>query len=104
MSVVCSRRPISSSQPRLTSRPVLTPEDVCFIRQSLEGNIKVYTLYQTKILTKFHNCNFTNFTFKINVTAPVSNYVELLAGSRFPHCVGGRASVPEAALSSCLCM
>ncbi|MED6256573.1 hypothetical protein ATANTOWER_029290 [Ataeniobius toweri] len=81
---VCTELPISSNQPRLTARPVPAPGDECFVRNSVSG---VSTSFRMVLgNSTFYNCDVTEFK-QFHVTTPVSNYVELLAGSHFSYCV-----------------
>ncbi|MED6243483.1 hypothetical protein ATANTOWER_020949, partial [Ataeniobius toweri] len=51
---------------------------------------------------KFYNCDVTKFK-QFNVTTTVSNYVELLAGSYFSHCVVGTGSIPVGTIPMRMC-
>ncbi|MEQ2276348.1 hypothetical protein XENORESO_018189 [Xenotaenia resolanae] len=97
---VCTELPISSSQPRLTARPVPVPRDECFIRNSISGvSISFHVVMGN---ATFYNCDVTEFK-QFNVTTPVSNYIELLAGSHFSHCVVGTGSIPVGTIPMCMC-
>ncbi|MED6279281.1 hypothetical protein CHARACLAT_032859, partial [Characodon lateralis] len=80
----CTELPIFSNQPRLTARPVPAPRDECFIRNSVSGASTSFCVVMGNVT--FYNCDVTKFK-QFNVTTTVSNYVELLAGSYFAHCV-----------------
>ncbi|MEQ2285448.1 hypothetical protein AMECASPLE_031933 [Ameca splendens] len=97
---VCTELPISSNQPRLTARPVPAPRDECFIRNSISGVSTSFCVVMGNIT--FYNCDVTEFK-QFNVTTPVSNYVELLAGSHFSHCVVGTGSIPVGTIPMRIC-
>ncbi|MEQ2237469.1 hypothetical protein ILYODFUR_023389 [Ilyodon furcidens] len=50
----------------------------------------------------FYNCEVTEFK-QFNVTTRVSNYIELLAGSHFSHCVVGTGSNPVGPIPMRMC-
>ncbi|MEQ2313197.1 hypothetical protein AMECASPLE_039179 [Ameca splendens] len=83
---VCTELPISSSQSRLTARPVPVPKNECFIRNCVSGVSTSFRVVMGNVT--FYKSDVTEFK-QFNVTTPVSNYVELLAGSHFSHCVVG---------------
>ncbi|MEQ2199624.1 hypothetical protein XENOCAPTIV_006119 [Xenoophorus captivus] len=97
---VCTELPISSNQPRLTSRPVPAPRDGCFIRNSVCGVSTSFYIVMGN--TTFYICDVTEFK-QFNVKTPVSNYVEILADSHFSHCIMGTGSIPVRTIPMHMC-